>query len=336
MDTPLTSGLQARIDHILEHETELPPLPSFPVPSPSASNTQYRAPPGPPPAQVWSSLTTAPTLAASFAGPNVSPLQHHGKIPVVTSQDPKSDLERFEAILAEEQTMRESLYEDRKEIGIKVYKMMKDFFDEELSKRRVEYGLSLADVGENPVVPPSHKSNNPFVTRGDSDSAPPLPPRQNPDPQGAVSTLSAASAAQTPLIPSVSPSTQPTPNSTSTHDPNIYNPCLIYYPSREFIPPSKELTNVLSSVTDHFETSPVIQESRSTLNVLRSRMEGKVSELRFAQSSTSLVVHIRSRWRGTAKACRRAFAEDLPFVLDEANSKQRAVWRRSTRITRSN
>jgi len=298
MDTPLTVGLQARIDHILEHEKERPPLASFPVPSPPALNTQapvnlpplgnmyYTAPPGPPPAQMWSSVSTTPTLAASFARPSVGALQNHANLPVVTSQGPQSELEKFEAILAEEQTMRESLYEGRKEIGIKVYKMMKDFFDEELSKRRVEYGLNLADVGENTVVPPPHKSNNPFVPREVSEPTPPLPPRRNPDSPGAVSTLRAASAVQTALIPAASPSTQPPQNSTWTRDPNIYDPCLVYYPNREFIPPSKELSNILSSVTDHFESSPVIQESRSALNVLRSGMEGKVSELRFAQSST--------------------------------------------------
>lgn len=299
MDTPLDIGLQARIDHILEHERELPPFASLPVPPlpalnapipvnlPPSGNMYYPAPPGPPPAQLWSSVSAAPTLAASFAGPNVNAPPSHAKLPVVTSQDPRSDLERFEAILAEEQTMRESLYEDRKDIGVKVYKMMKDFFDEELSKRRVEYGLSLTDVGENPAIPPTNKINNPFVPQEDSERIPPLPPRRNPVPSGAVSTLSAVSAARTPLIPSATPSTQSPPDSSCyTHDPTIYDPCAVYYPNREFIPPSKELTNVLSSVTDHFESSPVIQESRSALNVLRSGMEGKVSELRFAQSST--------------------------------------------------
>ena len=302
MDTPLDIGLQPRIDHILEHEKEPLPFAGLPVPPrpalnapipvhlPPLGNMHFPAPPGPPPAQLWSSVSAAPTLAASFAGPNINALPDHAKLPVVTSQDPRSDLERFEAILAEEQTMRESLYDDRKEIGVKVYKMMKDFFDEELSKRRVEYGLSLTDVGENPAVPPTNKINNPFVPREDSEHIPPLPPRRNPVPSGAVSTLSAASAAsavQTPLIPPATPSTQSLPKSTCyTHDPTIHDPCAVYYPNREFIPPSKELTKVLSSVTDHFESSPVIQESRSALNVLRSGMEGKGSELRFAQSST--------------------------------------------------
>ena len=189
--------------------------------------------------------------------------------------------------------MRESLYGDRKEMGIKVYKMMKDFFDGELSKRRVEFGLSLADVGESPVVPLINKGNNPFVPRMDSECTPPLPLRRNQDPLSTVSTLGAASATPTPqtLVPSNSapPTTQSPPRSTWIRDPNIYDPCAVYYPNREFIPPSKELAIVLSSVTDHFESSPVIQESRSASNILRSRMEGEVSELRlrFAQFSTN-------------------------------------------------
>ena len=302
MDTPLTSGLQARVDHILEHEQQLPPVASFPVPSFSASNTPtpprlppsnntyYTAPPGPPPTQMWSSVSTAPTLAASFAAlnvdTNVDTPPSHAKLPFVSSQDPRSALEKFEAILAEEQTMRESLYEDRKEMGIKVYKMMKDFFDEELSKRRVEYGLSLMDVGETPVVPPTNKSNGPFVPRVEPERPPPLPLRQNPDPSGAKFMLGAANAAQTPRIPSTSSNPQSPPNLTWTRDSNIYDPCAVYYPNRVFIPPSKELANVLSSVTGQFESSRVIQESRSALPILRSGMEGKLSELRSAQSSS--------------------------------------------------
>ena len=302
MDTPLTSGLQARVDHILEHEQELPPTASFPVPSFSASNTPtpahlpasnnmyYTAPPGPPPTQMWSSVAPAPTLAASFAGLNLNTPPNHAKLPVVASQDPRSALERFEAILAEEQTMRESLYEDRKEMGIKVHKMMKDFFDEELSKRRVEYGLSLTDVGETPAVPPTNKSNNPFVPRVEPERPPPLPLRQNTNSSGAISMLGAVNAAHTPLIPSTSSNTQSPPNLTWTRDSNIYDPCAVYCPNRVFIPPSKELANVLSSVTGQFESSRVIQESRSALPVLRSGMEGKLSELRFAQSDSSSIL----------------------------------------------
>lgn len=293
MDTPLTSGLQARVDHILEHEQELPPIASFPVPSPAASNTPipahspplnnmyYTAPPGPPPTQMWSSVSTAPILAAPFAGLNINTPPNHANVPVVTSRDPHSDLQRFEAILAEEQTMRESLYEDKKEIGIKVYKMMKDFFDEELAKRRVEYDLSPTDVGETPVVRPASRTNNPFVPRVESVRPPSLPPRQIPDPSGAVSTLGVASALLTPLVPISLHNISSPPHVTWIHDP-----CAVYYPNREFIPPSKELTNVLSLATGHFESSPVIQESRSALNVLRSGMEGKISELRYAQSSS--------------------------------------------------
>jgi hypothetical protein len=235
-------------------------------------------------------MSAAPTLASSFAALNVNSRPTHADAPFVTSHNPRSDLERFEAILAEEQTMRESLYEDRKEMGIKVYKMMKNFFDDELSKRRVEYGLSLADVGETPVVPPTSKSNNPFVPRLGSECTPSLPPRRNPEPSSTVSTLGTASAMPTPQIPVPSISAPPTmqsfPKLTWTHDPNIYDPCAVYYPNREFVPPSKELAKVLSSVTDHFESSSAIQESRSAVNTLRTGMEGKVSALRFAQSST--------------------------------------------------
>ena len=294
MDTPLTSGVQARVDHILEHEQELPPIASFPVPSSSALNTpkpahstplnnmSYAAPPGPPPTQMWSSVSTAPTLAAPFAGLNINTPPNHANVPTMSSQDPRSDLQRFEAILAEEQTMRESLYEDRKEIGIKVYKMMKDFFDEELSKRRVEYSLSPSDVGETPVVPPASRANNPFVPRVEPERPPSLPPRQRPDSSGTVSTLGAASALLTPLVAISLHNTSSPPQLPRTHDP-----CAVYYPNREFIPPSKELTKVLSLVTGRFESSPVIQESRSALNVLRSGMEGKISELRYAQSSSN-------------------------------------------------
>jgi len=306
-DTLLTNDLQARIDHILEHEQELPPLTSFPVPSfatpnaptsvalPPLNNIYYTPPHGPPPAQpARSSVSAAPTetsLTTSIAAPNVSVPPNRASHRFVTSQDPRSDLERFEAILAEEQTMRESLYEDRKEMGIKVYKMMKDFFNEELSKRRAEYGLSLVDVGEAAVVPPTNQSNNPFVRHADSEPTPPLPPRRNRDPPSMVSTLGMANA--TPSlsmpVPSISASStmQQPPRSTCSHDPNIRNPCAVYYPNREFIPPSSELAKILSSITDHFDSSPLIQESRSALNVLRSEMEGKVSDLRFAQSSTS-------------------------------------------------
>lgn len=306
-DTPLTGDLQARVDHILEHEQELPPLASFPVPplstsntaasvpSPSLNNMYYAPPPGPPPARsTGSSVPAAPTdssLAAPFPVPNVNAPPGQSGLRFVTSRDPRSDLERFEAILAEEQAMRESLYEDRKEIGVKVYKMMKDFFGEELSKRRIEYGLSLEDVGETRVVPPTNQSRNPFVGVLVSEQTPQLPPRRKPAPPGTVSTVGVASATPTPPMPvpniSTSSTTQPLPKSTCTRDTNIRDPCAVYYPNREFIPPSTELANILSSVTDHFESSPVIQESRSALNALRSEMESKVSDFRFAQSSTS-------------------------------------------------
>jgi hypothetical protein len=304
-DIPHTSTLQDCVDHILEHGEELPPLASSPARSSSASDTPtsvispasndmyYIPPSGPPPAHsMRSSVFAAPTEsspAAPFTAQNVNSPSNHANTTFATSRDPRSDLERFEAILAEEQTMRESLYDDIKDIGIKVYKMMREFFDEELSKRRVEYGLSLADVGEIPVLPPTNQSNNPFVTLVDSERVPPLPPRRHPDPP---STLGSASTTLTlPMtVPNVStpPTTQPPSNSAVAQDPIIsgVDPGAVNYPNQKFIPPSTELANILSSVTDHFESSPVIQEARSAINTLHSEMEGKVSGLRFGQSST--------------------------------------------------
>lgn len=252
----------------------------------------YTPPHGPPPVQpTRSSVSAAPTESSLAAALNVNVPPNNASHRSGISRDPRSDLERFEAILAEEQTMRESLYEGRKEMGIKVYKMMKDFFDEELSKRRVEYGLSLADVGEAAAVPPTNQSSNPFVPRVDSEPKPPLPPRRNPGPSSTVSTLSIANATPNlsmPVPTVLAPSTtQPPPRSTLSRDTNIPDPCAIYYPNREFIPPSSELAKILSSITDHFESSPLIQESQSALNILRSEMRDKVSA-QFSTSSSSI------------------------------------------------
>ena len=233
-----------------------------------------------------SAAPVEPSLVASFAALNVHPPPSHAGISSVTSQDPRSGLERFKAILAEEQTMRKSPDQDRKEMGIKVYKMMKDFFDEELSKRRVEYGLNHADVGETAVVPAINLDNNPLVRRA---CTPPLPQRRKLDLPSTASSLAVGNAPPTMHVRSRSappPTTRPIPNSMWTRDPNIYDSCAVYYPNREFIPPSTELAKALSSITDRFESSHVIQESRSALNILRSEMEGKVSDLRYAQSST--------------------------------------------------